>query len=198
MAVLTLHHGDAQAEYVAHPMEVARRALLAAAELEDENGRVDWPDWLRRIAASLPDRGRVTPAVTPMGVTPAPQSERAERDRREMDEIREIQERWKQITADRRESLLLHVLGDERLLIRELTVRLNDQLCPEGGKGPYGKHRAVYESNVRSLVMRMLQAGQLQRISESFKNKPRYRYFVKRALDGPIADLEQVYREGGV
>jgi hypothetical protein len=42
---LTLHHGDAQAKYVEHPTEVvARRALLAAAEIE--SGR--WPELLRR------------------------------------------------------------------------------------------------------------------------------------------------------
>lgn len=49
---LTLHQGDAHAEYVEHPTEVARRALLAAAEVEV--GR--WPALLREAARQMPDR----------------------------------------------------------------------------------------------------------------------------------------------
>lgn len=32
MPTLTLHQGDAQAEFEEHPTEIARRALMAAAE----------------------------------------------------------------------------------------------------------------------------------------------------------------------
>jgi len=42
---LTLHHGDQQAQYVEHPTEVARKALMAAAEVET----ADW-------ASALPHR----------------------------------------------------------------------------------------------------------------------------------------------
>lgn len=49
---LVLHQGDAQAEYMEHPTEVARRALMAAAAVEV--GR--WPELLRRFGTALPER----------------------------------------------------------------------------------------------------------------------------------------------
>ncbi len=49
---LRLHQGENEAEYVEHPIEVARKALFAAAELEDE----DWAYRLRRVANALPTR----------------------------------------------------------------------------------------------------------------------------------------------
>lgn len=49
---LTLHHGDQQAEYVEHPTEIARKALMAAAEVET----LDWANILQRVASSLPHR----------------------------------------------------------------------------------------------------------------------------------------------
>lgn len=52
MTSLTLHHGEASAEYVEHPIEVARKALAAAAEVEDET----WAPTCRHIAALLPRR----------------------------------------------------------------------------------------------------------------------------------------------
>jgi hypothetical protein len=55
MTTLTLHHGENQQEYVEHPIEVARRALMAAAKVE--SGR--WPELLRRVAQSLPERGAI-------------------------------------------------------------------------------------------------------------------------------------------
>lgn len=54
--VLVLHHGDAQASYEDHPMEVARPALMAAARLE----RPRLAGQLRRIAQALPDRAPMT------------------------------------------------------------------------------------------------------------------------------------------
>jgi hypothetical protein len=49
---LTLHQGDQQAVYVEHPTEVARRALMAAAEVET----FDWAQILQRVASALPHR----------------------------------------------------------------------------------------------------------------------------------------------
>jgi hypothetical protein len=115
--------------------------------------------------------------------------------RRELAEIRERRNVWAQIPRERRESLLFQVLGDERLILRELTSRLNAELGT-----PDRKSSSVDDGNVRSLVMRMFHAGQLERAEETFKNKPRYRYFRKRGLDGPIVDLERAYHhddEGG-
>lgn len=56
MPELTLHHGDAQASFTEHPMEVARRALKAAAELEPD-GRM--ARTLTNIADDLPFRDRL-------------------------------------------------------------------------------------------------------------------------------------------
>jgi hypothetical protein len=102
-------------------------------------------------------------------------------------EIRERRDVWAGTPRERRESLLFQVLGDERLILRELTSRMNAEL----GTPDHGPHSAVYQGHVRSLVMRMFHAGQLERAGETFKNKPRWRYFRKRGLDGPIVDLER-------
>ena len=50
---LTLIHGDAHAEFTGHPIETAREALMAAADVE----AVPWADLCRQFAAALPDRG---------------------------------------------------------------------------------------------------------------------------------------------
>jgi hypothetical protein len=96
---------------------------------------------------------------------------------------------WK-ISSARRESLLLHVLGEDRLTIRELTSRLNSEL---GYPSPENRNHAVFEHNVRSILRRLLRTGQLERASESFENKIRHRYFRRRPLEGAIVGLEQAY-----
>jgi hypothetical protein len=53
--VLTLHQGDEKADYVPHPIEVAREALLAAAEIESDR----LAPQLRRVAGLLPKRGPI-------------------------------------------------------------------------------------------------------------------------------------------
>jgi len=55
MATLTLHQGGASQRFEEHPVEVARRALLEAAEIEDET----WSSTCRRVASLLPERGRL-------------------------------------------------------------------------------------------------------------------------------------------
>jgi hypothetical protein len=171
--VFTLHHGGNSATFQKAPMEVAREALIAAAELEEEDGPLR--DAIRRFASLLPDRRPVRESPDVL--------ERRERMRRQMAETRELENNWRRIPAERRESMLLQVLGNERLLIREMTSRLNVELLGVEGKGPHGKHRALYESNVRSLVMRMLRSGQLDRTAETFRNKTRYRFFRSSRLD---------------
>ncbi len=52
MAALTLHQGDAQATFVEHPTEIARKALMAAALVEAPR----LADQLRCVAEALPDR----------------------------------------------------------------------------------------------------------------------------------------------
>ena len=53
--VLTLHQGDEKADYVPHPMEVARRALMDAARDEEPALALA----LRRFAVGLPPRGPI-------------------------------------------------------------------------------------------------------------------------------------------
>lgn len=86
---------------------------------------------------------------------------------------REAAAAWK-IPRDRRQNLLLQVLGDQRLTTRELTERLNAEL---GFPSPENLNHAVFDSQVRHLVKRMVREGTLARAEESFKNKPRNRYF---------------------
>ena len=183
--VLTLHHGDCTREFVEHPIEVARKALLEAAVLEEQRGdatsALNWADIMRRVASSLPER-------RPM----LPDHEKAERERWN-EEYEEARNAWRRTRTEQREALLLRVLGDDRLVIREMAARMNAELgyTEEGA-------RAVGEYEARPLVTRMFRAGQLDRVEERFKNKPRYRYFRKQTLDGPIAELERTYRSGEV
>lgn len=62
MAALTLHQNDRSQDFVEHPVEVARRALRDAAELEWnsglKNGR-EWAGLYERMASSLPERGAI-------------------------------------------------------------------------------------------------------------------------------------------
>jgi hypothetical protein len=114
---------------------------------------------------------------------------------RDLAASREADEVWRQTPRERRETLLFQVLGDEALILRELTERMNGELGfpqPPGTRAP----RAVYDGSVRSLVQRMLRDGQLERESETFnKTHMRYRYFRRRGLEGPIAGLERAYRD---
>ncbi len=50
--VLTLHQRDERKTYTEHPTEVARRALMDAADVETPRVAAS----LRRVAESLPDR----------------------------------------------------------------------------------------------------------------------------------------------
>ena len=52
---LTLHQGDAKAEYVEHPTEIARKALMAAAEVEWKQDR-PFAYQLERFARTSPRR----------------------------------------------------------------------------------------------------------------------------------------------
>jgi hypothetical protein len=55
MATLTLHQGDAEASFMEHPTETARKALIAAASVE----KSCFADQLRRFAETFPDRGSI-------------------------------------------------------------------------------------------------------------------------------------------
>lgn len=128
--------------------------------------------------------------------------EEARRSEREskIDAAREGERAWKGASPARREHVLLNALGDGHLIIRELVPRMNAELGYPPAEGQRGK--AIYDSDVRRLLEKMLRAGQLERVKEAFGggNKFRWRYSVKRTLDGPIVDLERAYQdeqEGG-
>ena len=53
--VLTLHQGDEKADYVPHPIEVARQLLMAAADREGDLVASE----LRLLASSLPRRALI-------------------------------------------------------------------------------------------------------------------------------------------
>lgn len=93
---------------------------------------------------------------------------------------------WGHTSRPARESLVLQVLADDRLTVSEMADRMNAELGFE-------KARAVHDSNLRPMLSRMLDAGQLERQPQVFRGKVRYRYFRKRGLEGPIADLERAY-----
>jgi hypothetical protein len=57
--VLTLHQGDEKADYVPHPVEVAREALMAAADVEEPALALA----LRRFAVGLPRRAPIRKGV---------------------------------------------------------------------------------------------------------------------------------------
>jgi hypothetical protein len=111
------------------------------------------------------------------------------------EQARQARDAWTRIPVAARESLLLRVLGDERLIIPDLTSRVNAELgYPSGPEAA----PAVCVGDVRHLVTRMHRAGHLERVAEPAPGANiRHRYFCKRTLDGPIVDLERAYQEGG-
>jgi hypothetical protein len=82
--------------------------------------------------------------------------------------------------------VLLHVLGDDSLTLREITERMQAELS----------HCDLYESGVRGLVMRLFkEARELDRRADPRKKGTvRWLYF-RRGLEGPIADLERTWHE---
>lgn len=86
---------------------------------------------------------------------------------------------WKSAPSHERERIVLEALGDARLTRTEVAQRINDT-HPEFH---------VYDSG--PLLDRMLLAGELERVSEAFKGKKRWRYWRNSKLSGPIADLDQ-------
>lgn len=102
---------------------------------------------------------------------------------------------WKPLTHERRVSLVLDVLGDDALTVREITGRISERFrTPE-----CGSRRIVYETYARPLLRKMFLTGQIDRHAET-RGKPgskatRYRYSARRQLDGPIADLERAFHQ---
>ena len=109
------------------------------------------------------------------------------------EEYHERRRVWRQTPKDRRETLVLQALGSEQLTIREVMAGVNFELGATDDGSCF-----VYEGDVRRVMMRMLDGGQLERAKEVFRNKPRFHYFRTTRLDGPIAELEQAYHDEAV
>jgi hypothetical protein len=107
----------------------------------------------------------------------------------ELSDERAERQVWLRTPRERRETLLLHALGDERLTRGEIAERINQELRATD------RSAAVYVDDIRPLALRMVREGQLDRISELFQGKPRYRYSHKRRLEGPIVELERAYHD---
>jgi hypothetical protein len=113
---------------------------------------------------------------------------------RVVDHVKQRQEArdvWGQLSSERREALLLNALADNRLTIRELASGMATEL----GYAPDDRAGALGEYYTRPLVRRLFRDGQLERVAEEFKGKTRYRYLRKRALEGPIVELERAYHD---
>lgn len=68
---LTLHHGEGQAQYIEHPIQVARRALREAVELDGKAGSRRWQrlledtaDLLAAAGSDKPRGGLMAPTLT--------------------------------------------------------------------------------------------------------------------------------------
>lgn len=135
---------------------------------------------IRDLGTALGER----PLASDLARPPAPRSEHEQRET-----ARSI---WPALRQDRREALVLEVLGDRKLTVREITDGLNELLrTPECGGRPI-----VWTSNVQSLLYPMLDARQLERKAEPRGQRAvRYRYFRRTGLDGPIADLERAFND---
>jgi hypothetical protein len=104
----------------------------------------------------------------------------------EIDDWNERRAEWGRIPRADRDYLALDLLGEERLTIAELTERFIAEL-------PDCK---VYDSDVRRVVRRLYEAGDLDREGERWRkgDSIRYRYF-RPGLSGPIADLDRAFQE---
>jgi hypothetical protein len=89
---------------------------------------------------------------------------------------------WKATAGEQCQRLILEALGADQLTLSQIAKRLTERY-----RDQYG---GIFESTLRNEVRNMLIAGELDRLRADLHNKPRYVYFRKPGLDGPIADLE--------
>ncbi len=90
-------------------------------------------------------------------------------------------DRWGSLAIPQRQAHIVEHLGEARLTIAELTAVLEKALHVD---------YRVYENWVRSTVNRMYKEGKLHREGEQWHSRIRYRYYVPRELEGPIAELQ--------
>jgi hypothetical protein len=103
----------------------------------------------------------------------------------DVDALRERQSEWRRLDLPARHRLVLVVLGDRRLTIREICVALND----------LRDDWTVYLSHVQSTITRLHARGDLARVPDRASGRRVYRYFHPTTLTGPIADLDRAFHD---
>jgi hypothetical protein len=126
-------------------------------------------------------------ALKEEGTTDAPDDPANEERERRMREWHEGTEAWRLLRWPGRERVALEALRDGRLTTGELVTRINaaQDEC------------RVYVSDMRPLLKRMLEAGEVDREPEYRASGTlwRWRYFRRTKLDGPIADLNRALED---
>ena len=118
----------------------------------------------------------------------AAKQEHSEEWKAERDRTHEAETAWRKVSHPHRAMLILNLLGDDRLLTHEVVTRF-------GEKHPQYR---VYYTAISALLRRMWKEGNLDRAGEGMTPGSKrivHRYFVRRALEGPIVDLERTFHE---
>lgn len=113
-----------------------------------------------------------------------------------LNERRRHERIWKTVPRERREHLVLDAVASGASTLREISEHVDAAVCAEFDVEVDRSRRRnylVYHSDARSVVMRMLAEGKLERTEKWRGNSRRVRYHV--VLDGPIAELDRLYRE---
>jgi hypothetical protein len=99
--------------------------------------------------------------------------------------LRERQSEWRRLDLATRHRLILGVLGDRQLTIREICEGLN----------ALRDDWTVYLSHVQATVTRLHARGDLARVPSRANGRRAHRYFHASTLTGPIVDLDRAFHE---
>jgi hypothetical protein len=94
------------------------------------------------------------------------------------------------VSHPQRAALILNLLGEERLLTHEAVARFREKYPEWEG--------CLYDNSMGALLRRMWKERDLDRAGEPMSpgsSRMVYRYFIRRELEGPIADLDAAFRE---
>jgi hypothetical protein len=107
-----------------------------------------------------------------------------------LERSREFENEWRNMPWETRERVVLAALGDDRASARELATRMNAHLGWSDLLFP-----PINSAAARSVAMRLLARGELARETTGTRRGRTglYEWHRKRALEGPILDLERAY-----
>lgn len=94
-------------------------------------------------------------------------------------------DRPKRLTPVERERLVLEELGDDRLTVGELVHRI----------GTAYPHVHLSRGLVYMTLRALMNTGDVERATESYRGQPRHRYSRRTKLEGPIVDLQRMFDE---